>query len=346
MIKVLILVTLIVINGAFSASELAFLSMDKYTLRKKCKRKDKKALKIEKLLNNSGGFLSTIQICITLAGFLASAFAAETFADSIVSSLNITFMEVSTLKTIVVIIVTMILSYFTLVFGELVPKRLAMTYPEQISFGMVNIIWVIMKIFYPFVWLLTKSTNIVLKVFGVKKNEEEVIEEEAIKLMILDASKDGTIEKLEKDILLKVFEFNDTTALKAMTKMKDVVYLSNKMSNEEIIDVIRKSKFTRLPYYEDEKIIGILNVKNIIYSRNLELKKILHKVYYVNANEKIDDVFYFMRNRGIGMALVKNKDNEVVGIITVEDIVEEILGNIYDEYDSRDINDRDIKENN
>jgi len=333
--KILLLAVLIIINGLFSASELAFLSIDKYSLRKKIKKKDKKAIKIEKLLNNSSGFLSTIQICITFAGFLASAFAAESFADSISQNLNVTFLDAATLKTIVLIIVTMILSYFTLVFGELVPKKIAMAYPNQIAYFMVDTIWIMMKLFYPFVWLLTKSTNLVLKIFRVKKIEEEITEEE-IKLMILDASKDGTIEKLEKDILLNVFQFNDTTALKAMTKIEDVIYIDNAMTNDEIIKIIRESKFTRLPYYDNGKIIGILNVKNIIYSKDLSLKKLLHKVYYVNSNDKIDDVFYFMRDKQIGMALVKNKENEIIGIITVEDIVEEILGNIYDEYDNKE----------
>jgi len=249
--------------------------------------------------------------------------------------LNVTFLDAATLKTIVLIIVTMILSYFTLVFGELVPKKIAMAYPNQIAYFMVDTIWIMMKLFYPFVWLLTKSTNLVLKIFRVKKIEEEITEEE-IKLMILDASKDGTIEKLEKDILLNVFQFNDTTALKAMTKIEDVIYIDNAMTNDEIIKIIRESKFTRLPYYDNGKIIGILNVKNIIYSKDLSLKKLLHKVYYVNSNDKIDDVFYFMRDKQIGMALVKNKENEIIGIITVEDIVEEILGNIYDEYDNKE----------
>lgn len=334
--KILLLVLLIIINGLFSASELAFLSIDKYQLRKKIQKKDKKAIKIKKLLDNSSGFLSTIQICITFAGFLASAFAAESFADDVVNMISITFLEVSTLKTIVVILVTIVLSYFTLVFGELVPKKIAMAYPNQIAYMMANPIWILMKLFYPFVWLLTKSTNLVLTLLNIKRVEEEVTEEE-IKLMILDASRDGTIEKLEKEILLKVFEFNDTTALKAMTKLDDVVFIDNKMSNEEIIKIIRESKFTRLPYYDNGKIIGILNVKNIIYSKELSLKKLLHKVYYVNSSEKIDDVFYFMRDKQIGMALVKDKNNEIVGIITVEDIVEEILGNIYDEYDNKDV---------
>ena len=342
MIKIIVLAILIVINGLFSAAELAFLSIDKYDLRAKCKKKNKKALRIQKLLSNSSVFLSIIQICITLAGFLASAFAAESFAEEIASTINISFLSASVIKTIVLVLVTVILSYFTLVFGELVPKKLAMAYPNKIAYLMVNPIWIIMKIFYPFVYILTKSTNLVLKLLKVKKVEEEVTEEE-IKMMILSATKEGTIEKLEKDILFNVFEFNDTTALKAMTKLKDVVSLNNEMTNEEIIKTIRNSKYTRYPYYENNKIIGILNVKNIIFSKNLELKELLHKAYCVNSRDKIDDVFYYMRNHQIGMALVKNKENEIIGIITVEDIVEEVLGNIYDEYDSREQDDRSNK---
>ena len=148
MIKIIVLAILIVINGLFSAAELAFLSIDKYDLRAKCKKKNKKALRIQKLLSNSSVFLSTIQICITLAGFLASAFAAESFAEEIASTINISFLSASVIKTIVLVLVTVILSYFTLVFGELVPKKLAMAYPNKIAYLMVNPIWIIMKIFY------------------------------------------------------------------------------------------------------------------------------------------------------------------------------------------------------
>lgn len=186
-IQIILLILLILLNGVFAASEIAFLSINKTQLKIDVKSGDKKAQKVQKLIDNPSRFLATIQIGITLAGFLASASAAETFVSEIVSVIPDIGVSTSILSTIFLIIVTIILSYFTLVFGELVPKRLAMRYPEKIAYRMVGMISVIMKITYPFVWILTISTNLVSKFLGIKgENEENKITEEKIRLMIAE----------------------------------------------------------------------------------------------------------------------------------------------------------------
>lgn len=339
-IEIILLVFLILLNGIFAASEIAFLSLDKYSLKQNVKRKNKKAIKIQKLLNDPSIFLATIQIGITLAGFLASAFAAETFADFIVEKLAVSSVSYATVKGAVVVIVTIILSYFTLVFGELVPKRFALSYPEKISYTVVGMITVLTKVTYPFVWFLTKSTNIVSKIFGIKKQEEEKITEEEIKKIIMTGKDEGAIESGEKDLIFNIFEFNDTEIRQIMTKKEDMVMIDVDASTKEKIEIIRNGKYTRFPIYEKDEnnIIGILNVKELLmhYSKtsDLDLRKIMFEPFFVNKNEKVDDVFRMMQQNRYSMSIVKDEKDKVVGLVTLEDAIEEIFGNIYDEYDS------------
>ena len=341
--EVILLIILIAVNALFAASEIAFLSLNKNKVEKEALLGTKKWLKIKKLLDNPSSFLATIQIGITLAGFLASAFAAETFADYIMQKLN--YMDISdgVLKSIIVIIVTVILSYFTLVFGELVPKRVAMNSPEKIAKLMVSSITVLSKVAYPFVWVLTKSTNWVCKLLGVKEKEEIEVTEEDIKLMVAEGLNKGTIEKGEKELIYNIFEFNDTTISEIMTKREEVIAVNINDNMQNIINTIRKYKYTRMPIYYDklDNVIGVLNVKDIIlsYSENkdkkLDIREIMRDPYFVNSTDKIDDVFTDMQKKRIAMAIVLDK-HVVVGVVTIEDMLEEIVGNIFDEYDKEE----------
>lgn len=338
--EIIFLVLLIVLNGIFAASEIAFLSLDKYKLKQGVKKNNKKSIKIQRLLNDPSAFLATIQIGITLAGFLASAFAAETFADFIVEKLAISNISYTTVKNIVVVIVTIILSYFTLVFGELVPKRFALAYPEKISYAVVGMITILTKVAYPFVWFLTKSTNVVSKIFGIKKQEEEKLTEEEIKKIIITGKDEGAIESGEKDLIFNIFAFNDTEISQIMTKKEDMVMIDVNASTKEKIKLIKKNKYTRYPIYENDKdnIIGILNIKQLLmhYSKtaDLDLRKIMFEPFFVNKSEKVDDVFRMMQQNRYSMSIVKNEKDKVVGLVTLEDAIEEVFGNIYDEYDT------------
>lgn len=339
LIQLIIVMLLILVNGVFAASEIAFLSVNKFELKQEVKKKNKKAIKIQKLVDNPSGFLATIQIGITLAGFLASAFAAEAFADELVEYFKFLSISVNILKPIIVILVTLILSYFTLVLGELVPKRMAMSFPEKIAYSVVNMITVLMKVTYPFVWLLTKSTNIVAKIFGISKNAEEKVTEEEIKAMISTGTDDGTIEEGEKNLIFNVFSFNDVEASKIMTKKENVVSVDVNISNQGLMEKIKNHKYTRMPVYNKEKdnIIGVLNIKDIIVyhkkTKKMEILDIMHEVLFVEDTDKADDIFKLMQKRRQGMVIVKDKEENFVGIITMEDVIEEIVGNIFDEFD-------------
>lgn len=338
LLSIILLIILIGINGIFSASELAFLSLDKLMLKKDIESGNKKAISVDKILSNSSSFLSTIQIGITLAGFLASAFAADYFAEYFLNILNISFLSKEVLNTILVILITIILSYFTLVFGELVPKRIAMNSPKNVAYTFVGLIKIVNTIFYPLIKFLTISTEIICKIFKIKEKTNKLTEED-IKKMILLGKDEGVLEEKEKDYILNVFKFNDIEVSNVMTPKKDVVMLNIDDDIKTNILKIKKNKFTRFPVYKDniDNVIGVINVKDLIIShsesKKLELIDIIRPINSFKHNEKIDDVFRYMQDTNESLcAVYKNK--KFIGIVTIEDAVEEIVGNIYDEYDN------------
>lgn len=328
LIKILILIILIIINGVFSATEIAFLSLNKYKLNKEVKKQNKKALKIVNLLNDSSTFLSAIQVAITLSGFLASAFAADSFASEIAKSISLSFISEAALTNILIVVITVVLSYFTLVFGELLPKKIGLAYSDTIAYAMVNTICFVITIFKPFIAVLKFSTDILEKIFRIEKKEEKV--EDELKDTIIDSN----LEELEKKLLLNVFEFNDVTIKDVMTKKENVISFDINDSKEEMFEKISKSKFTRFPIKKNGKIIGILNIKDIILGRdkNFNIYKYLRKVEKLDSKTIIDDAFLLLNSNYEAMAIVK-ENNEYIGIVTIEDIIEHILGNVFDEYD-------------
>ena len=328
LIKILILILLIIVNGIFSSTEIAFLSLNKYKLSKEVKNGNKKAKKIVNLLNDSSTFLSAIQVAITLSGFLASAFAADSFASEIAEYVHIPYISEAMQTNILIVIITIILSYFTLVFGELLPKKIGIANPEKIAYKMVNIINFVIAIFKPFILVLKLSTNAFEKLLKISPPKDETEDE------IKDTIVDSNLEELEKKLLLRVFEFNDITIKNIMTKRENVVYIDTADSNETIISKIRESKYTRFPVMEGEKILGIINIKDLILGKDKEfsLYRYLRTVKILDSDTIIDDAFLILNGAYESMAIVK-EDNKYIGIVTIEDILEEIVGNIFDEYD-------------
>lgn len=336
--KTLFLFILILINGLFSAAEMAFVSLNKAELIEDVQKKKKSALNTQKLMDNSSDMLAVIQICITVVGFLSSAFASETFAEYIVE-LIIPYVSVSadTLESIIIVIVTLILSYFTLVLGELVPKKLALAHPQKVAYFTSGIISVLKKVFYPFVRLLSASTNLVNKLLRIKDTNEDKLTEREIISVISKGRSEGIIDYNEEKLLLKVFKFDDTTARKVMTVREKVVAIDTYTSEKALLNIIRNCRYSRIPVYKDkmDNIVGIVLVKELLlqYSVNgkLDYKSIMHPVMFVQADEKIDDVFRKMQEEKQPMVIVKD-ENKVVGIITFNDAIEEIVGNLTDEY--------------
>ena len=337
----LILILLTAINAFFAASEIAFISLNDNKIEKQAKEGNKKAKQIAKMLENPSKFLSTIQIGITLAGFLSSAFASDTFADMMAPTLNnLIPIGIGIWKSISIIVITIILSFFTIIFGELVPKRFAMKNYEKIAFLSIGIIRAIALITSPFVKLLTVTTNAISKLFGVNENDEEIVTEEEIKMMVDQGEENGTIEEEEKELINNVFEFNDITVSEIMTHRTDMFAVDINMSAEELLDEIIKDdcKHSRIPVYDEtiDEIKGVLYVKDIIKNINkktFKIKNIIKEAYFVSQNKLINELFKELQKNKKHLAIIIDEYGGTAGLITMEDILEEIVGDIFDEYD-------------
>ena len=343
--QIAVLVVLILLNAYFAASEIAFISLNDAKIEKQAKEGNKKAKQIYKMLKNPSKFLATIQIGITLAGFLSSAFASDAFADKLAPMLNnlLPMLGTDTWRTISIILITILLSFFTLVFGELVPKRLAMKYYEKVSFGTIGVIRGISFITAPFVKLLTFSTNVISKIFGVKENEEEIVTEEEIKMMIDEGEEKGTIDQEEKELLNNVFEFNDTTASEIMTPRIDIFALKISQDLYEVLDELDDYKYSRIPVYEDtiDNIKGIILIKDILKDlrdkKKINIKKLIKEVHFVPESVPIDKLFRQLQRNKMQMAIVIDEYGGTAGLVTMEDILEELVGNIFDEHDEEEL---------
>lgn len=339
--QLLILLLLILLNAYFAASEIAFISLNDTKIEKQAKEGNKKAKQIEKMLKNPSKFLATIQIGITLAGFLSSAFASDTFANILAPTLNNIFpiISIEVFKKISIILITIILSFFTLVFGELVPKRLAMKYYEKIAYSTIGVIRVIAIITAPFVKILTIVTNFISKIFGISESEEEIVTEEEIKMMIDEGEEKGTIEEDEKEMIHNIFEFNDITVSEVMTHRIDVYAVDINSNIEDILKELGEYKYSRIPVYEEEidDIKGILFIKDLIKyvnsKKSIKIKNIMREAYFVSENKPINELFKDLQKNKKQMAIVIDEYGGTAGVVTMEDLLEEIVGNIFDEYD-------------
>lgn len=339
--QIVFLIILILVNGYFAASEIAFISLNDAKIAKQAKQGNKKAKQILKMLENPSGFLATIQIGITLAGFLSSAFASDAFASRLAPILNqwIPSITIGVWQSISIVVITIILSFFTLVFGELIPKRLAMKHYEKIAYATIRVIRGIYIVTIPFVKLLTFSTNIISKLFGVSEKDEEVVTEEEIKMMVDEGEEKGSIKEEEKNLINNVFEFNDITVSEIMTHRTDIYAIEINQNLNELIEELDEYKYSRIPVYEGtvDEIKGILYLKDLLKyvksKKNIKLKTIIHPAYFVAQSKPINEVFKELQKRHNQMAIILDEYGGTAGLVTMEDILEELVGDIFDEYD-------------
>ncbi len=343
--QLIILVILIALNAFFAATEIAFISLNDAKIEKQAKEGNKKAKQIEKMIKSPSKFLATIQIGITLAGFLSSAFASDAFAEKLAPILYdlMPFINLGIWKSISIIIITIILSFFTLVFGELVPKRFAMKYYEKLSYATIGIIRTIAILTSPFVKFLTIVTNAVSKLLGVGENEEESVTEEEIKMMIDQGEEKGTIKEEEKELLNNVFEFNDITVSEIMKHRKDIFAVDINISNEELLQELshEEYRYSRIPVYDEtiDEIKGILYVKDVlknINKKSFKVKNVVKDAYFVSQNRLINEVFKELQKNKKQIAIIIDEYGGTAGLITMEDILEELVGDIFDEYDKEE----------
>lgn len=342
--QLLLQLVLIAVNALFAATEIAVISLNETKVRRMAEGGDRKAAKMLRMVTEPTGFLSTIQICITLAGFLGSAFAADNFSDKLVNWLindcEVSGVSPSALDTISVIIITLVLSYFTLVLGELVPKRIAMKRPEGIARAVSGLMIGMTTVLRPIIWLLTVSTNGVLRLCGIdpEDNAEEVSEEEII-MMLDEGEEAGSIESGEKELIKNVFSLNDTTAEDVMVHRSQVTFLRRDDTRDALLNKIAESGYSRFPVYGEniDDIVGILYAKTYLTAKSrgerCEMKDFLMPPRFVHASTHINRILLDMQREHAHMAVVVDDYGGVIGIITLEDILEELVGEIWDESD-------------
>lgn len=342
--QLLLQVILIMLNAFFAATEIAVISLNTTKLKRMSEEGDKTAGKLIKLVEEPAGFLSTIQIGITLAGFLGSAFAADNFSEYLVNwiynGIGFHGIPLSVLDTLSVIVITLILSYFTLVFGELVPKRIAMQKPmkvARISCGVVSAVAVVMR---PVVTFLSFSTNAVLKLLRMKTAaEEETVTEEEIRMMVDLGEEKGTIDSDEKEWIENVFEFGDSDARDVMTHQPDIVGIPVSADVETVRNIIMESGLSRFPVYgrNIDDIRGILNARDFLLNQKQShtetVEELMRPAYFVPETVPASQMFKDMQKKKVHIAIVVDEYGETSGLVTMEDLLEEIVGNIYDEFD-------------
>ena len=353
--QLLLQLVLILLNAFFAATEIAVISLNEKKLKSTADDGDKKAKKMLKIIEDPTRFLSTIQVGITLAGFLGSAFAADSFSDGLTEF----FLDIfhlapryyGTVDTISVILITLILSYFTLVLGELVPKRIAMKHKEKLASSVSGVISVLMAVLKPIVWFLTVSTNGVLRLFGINPNEkEETVSEEDIVIMLDAGVDEGTLDGDDIEYIKNVFKLDRLTAADVMTQRSDMVALPRDISEESLLEILEIEGYSRIPLFAEsvDRILGILHTKDFLLKRTREgfdMEDAIMAPVFVPETMHLDVLFKEMQKNRTHIVIVVNEYGFTSGIVTMEDILEELVGEIWDEQDEETESITEIAEN-
>lgn len=337
----ILILVLTSLNAFFASAEMAIVSVNRNRIKMLADDGNKKASLLVDLLEEPNKFLSTIQVGITLAGFFSSASAATGISEVIGASLS--QLGIPYAQSISLVVITIILSYFTLVFGELVPKRIALQKSEQMAMLSVRPIVFVSKFAKPFVKLLSLSTNLLLRVIGMSDTDlEEKVSREEIKSLVDAGEEYGVINQIEKEMINSIFDFDDKLAKEVMTPRTEVYMINSKLplSIEELLE----ENYSRIPVYEGDmdNIIGILYLKDFLHEayqvgfENVDIKKLLHRPYFVPECKNIDQLFKELQKSKNHLAVLIDEYGGFSGIVTIEDLIEEVMGDINDEYDDDD----------
>lgn len=337
----ILILVLTLLNAFFASAEMAIVSVNRNRIKMLADDGNKKASLLVDLLEEPNKFLSTIQVGITLAGFFSSASAATGISEVIGASLS--QLGIPYAQSISLVVITIILSYFTLVFGELVPKRIALQKSEQMAMLSVRPIVFVSKFAKPFVKLLSLSTNLLLRVIGMSDTDlEEKVSREEIKSLVDAGEEYGVINQIEKEMINSIFDFDDKLAKEVMTPRTEVYMINSQLplSIEELLE----ENYSRIPVYEGDmdNIIGILYLKDFLHEayqvgfENVDIKKLLHRPYFVPECKNIDQLFKELQKSKNHLAVLIDEYGGFSGIVTIEDLIEEVMGDINDEYDDDD----------
>ena len=347
LLQLLFLGFLILLNAFFASSEVALISLKPATVRRLGTEGGRRGRRLADLVGNSGRFLATVQVGVTFAGFMASAFAADTFSEPVTGwlyGLGFQFLSKKILGGVIMVAITILLSYISLVFGELVPKQLGLRYAEAVALNVAGPIDFIARVTAPFVWFLNASVNFVLRLFGVTPGNSQEVTEEEIRMMVDIGEENGAIESDEKRMIENVFEFNNTTAAVVMTHRTEMVALDIEAPPEEVEKVLMSCGFSRVPVYREDidEIIGFLHFREYLSAKVQgnsapDIRKLLKPVYLAPETMRANILFRNMQSKKFGMAIILDEFGGTSGLVTIEDLLEEIVGSLYDEYDEADI---------
>lgn len=348
-LKIVTLFALIFVNAFFSMSEMAIVTLNDNKIDKMASEGNKKAKQIQKLTENTSSFLSTIQIGVTLAGFLTSATAAQSFAEMLSNAIAktsiVNVIPVGVISGFSTVVITLIMSYFSLVLGELVPKKIAMNKPEKMAFMAAPILVFVAKVTRPVVKFLALSTNGVLRLIGIDPHaDEEVVTEEEIRMMVDVGGEKGVIEDTQIEMINNIFEFDDIDVADIMTHRTDMVCVDEEEPLSEAVKLSIENGFSRIPVYKEDpdNIIGIVYIKDFLkyvgtnLPKTKTVKDMMRPAYYVPETKRCGELFTEMTEKRVQMAVVIDEYGGTAGIVTLEDVLESIVGNIQDEYDQED----------
>lgn len=348
-LQIVILFVLILVNAFFAMSEMAVVTLNDNKIEKMAEQGNKKAKQIKKLTENTSSFLSTIQIGVTLAGFLTSATAAQSFAGMLAGAIAKTpvvdVIPLGIINGFSTVVITLVMSYFSLVLGELVPKKIAMNKPEKMAFMAAPILTFVAKVTNPLVKFLALSTNGVLRLMGIDPHsDEEVVTEEEIRMMVDVGGEKGVIEDTQIEMINNIFEFDDIDVADIMTHRTDMVCIDDDEPLSEAVKLSIENGFSRIPVYEEDPddIVGIVYIKDFLkyvgatLPKTKTVKDMMRSAYYVPETKRCGELFTEMTEKRVQMAVVVDEYGGTAGIVTLEDLLESIVGNIQDEYDHED----------
>ncbi len=337
--RLLLVLVLTLVNAFFAMSELAVIAANKAKIKNLADEGNKRAKLVQKLKDNETRFLSTIQVGITLAGFFSSATAAVGLSDklaSVLASWNIPYAA-----SISLVLITIVLSLFTLIFGELFPKRIALANPEKVSMAVAYPIAAVKFLATPFALFLTGACNLLAKITRLNKNDDAKVTADEIKYMVKNSVSDGTLDIEKQKMIESVLKFNDLTGTDIMTPRTNTYMIDVEDKLEDYLKELMEMKYSRIPVFKESRdnIIGILNTKELFQkiiengNNDIDINSILRKPLFVQDKIKIDDLFEKMKIEKAQMVVLLDEFGGVSGIVTMEDVVEEVVGNIYDEFD-------------
>lgn len=340
LINITVIVILILLKSIFSASDTSFTYLNRSKINQMAKKGNKKAIMIKQMLDKPNKFFSTIKVGMTFIEFVSSAYAAEAFLKEIQLNLGFLHFDKVILELLAVIILTAILAYFMLVFGDMIPKKIAKNNPERASFLLIYPLYILSVIIHPFEWILNGSLKLFSKILNIKDETNEKLTERELKMIIAEGMDTGILDLHTRRIMLNTLKFDDIHVKEIMIPREKAIYVDINTPPKQIIATFKKYKFTRIPVYDEkiDNIIGILNIKDIIlkYGKDsivgIDFKKLLREPFFIDKNDKVDEAFKIMQLNSMSMAIVKS-ENSVVGIVTIEDMLEKIVGNIHDEFE-------------